>query len=154
MPAADLADSICYLDTTIFVYLFDTVDQQKYRKARSLVDYYLTSGKGRISVQVLTEWRNVMVKKYSAIVDASFRQHFITAMKAWNPISVTVEMVVGADKLTERYNLSPYDSLHIQAALDAGCSYFLSEDMQNGLVIDNRLTILDPFLLKDLPSSA
>jgi predicted nucleic acid-binding protein len=152
MPVADLTNSICYLDTTIFVYLFDTVDQLKYRRARSLVDYYLTSGKGRISVQVLAEWRNVMVKKYSAVVDASFRQHFIAAMKAWNPVSVTMEMVVGADKLTERYNLSPYDSLHIQAALDAGCNYFLSEDMQSGLVIDKRLTIIDPFMLKDFLS--
>ena len=150
MPV-DLTSSICYVDTTIFVYLFDTTDQQKYQKARALTDYYLTNGNGRISVQVLSEWRNVMVKKFSAIVDASFRQRFITAMKAWNPISVTVEMVVNADKLTVRYNLSPYDSLHVQAALDAGCRYFLSEDMQNGLVIDKQLTILDPFSLEKFP---
>ena len=25
----------------------------------------------------------------------------------WNPISVTLEMVVNADKFSERYNLSP-----------------------------------------------
>jgi hypothetical protein len=49
MPA-DIKQSICYLDTTLFVYLFDTVDQERYLMARALFEHYLVSGKGRISV--------------------------------------------------------------------------------------------------------
>ncbi len=43
-------------------------------------------------------------------------------------------------------NLQVFDSKIIAAALVAGCSILYSEDMQNGLVIDNRLTIVNPFL--------
>jgi predicted nucleic acid-binding protein len=147
MPA-DIKQSICYLDTTLFVYLFDTVDQEKYLKARALFEHYLVSGKGRISVQVLSEWRNVMIKKFSASVDGAFRRHFIESMKSWKPIVITADMIAEADKLTERYNLSPFDSLHIQAALESGCRYFLTEDMQNGLVINKKLTIRNPFAVE------
>ena len=30
-------------------------------------------------------------------------------------------------------------------ALDMNCQYFLSEDMQDGLVINDKLTIVNPF---------
>jgi len=33
----------------------------------------------------------------------------------------------------------------LAVALRAGCTTFLSEDMHDGLVIDDRLTISDPF---------
>jgi predicted nucleic acid-binding protein len=150
MPA-DIKQSICYLDTTLFVYLFDTADQEKYRMARALFEHYLVSGKGRISVLVLSEWRNVMVKKFSASVDGAFRRKFIESMKSWKPTTITADMIIEADKLSERYNLSPFDSLHIQAALEGGCHYFLSEDMQNGLVINKKLTIRNPFAVELFP---
>lgn len=143
MPA-DIKQSACYLDTTLFVYLFDTADQEKYRMARALFEHYLVSGNGRISVLVLSEWRNVMLKKFSASVDGAFRRKFIESMKSWRPTTITADMIVEADRLSERYNLSPFDSLHIQAALESGCRYFLSEDMQNGLVINKKLTIRNP----------
>jgi predicted nucleic acid-binding protein len=38
-----------------------------------------------------------------------------------------------------------WDSLIVEAALQSGCSQLLSEDMQNGLMIDS-LTISNPFL--------
>jgi predicted nucleic acid-binding protein len=150
MPA-DIKQSICYLDTTLFVYLFDTVDQEKYLRARALFEHYLVTGKGRISIQVLSEWRNVMIKKFSASVNGVFRRKFIESMKSWKPTAITTDMIVEADKLIERYNLSPFDSLHIQAALESECRYFLTEDMQDGLVINKKLTIRNPFIVDMFP---
>ncbi len=45
----------------------------------------------------------------------------------------------------ERYGLAVYDAMIAAAALLADCDTLLSEDMQDGLVIDGRLRVVDPF---------
>ena len=54
-------------------------------------------------------------------------------------------MYLQALDLVERFNFSFYDALMIAAALLAGSKQVLSEDMQDGLVIEGRMTILNPF---------
>ena len=44
-----------------------------------------------------------------------------------------------------RYGFSHYDSLIIAAALEAGCATLYSEDLQHGQIIDQSLTIINPF---------
>ena len=48
-------------------------------------------------------------------------------------------------RLAERYALSFFDAVMIASALRLGCKTFWSEDMQNSMIVDERLTILDPF---------
>jgi predicted nucleic acid-binding protein len=48
-------------------------------------------------------------------------------------------------EIAQRDRLSFYDALIVAAALEAGCSTLLTEDMQDGRVIDGRLTIQNPF---------
>lgn len=43
------------------------------------------------------------------------------------------------------YVFSYWDSLVISSALESGCSILYSEDMQNGQVINKKLTIKNPF---------
>ena len=47
----------------------------------------------------------------------------------------------------ERYRFSWFDSLIVATALEAGCETLFTEDLQHGQVIENRLTIFNPFLL-------
>ena len=53
--------------------------------------------------------------------------------------------LVHASELRKRYALSFWDSLHVSAALKANSSVLFSEDVQDGLVIERRLTIRNPF---------
>jgi predicted nucleic acid-binding protein len=48
-------------------------------------------------------------------------------------------------RLAERYGFSIYDSMIVAAALSARCELLYSEDMHAGLVIDGRLTVVNPF---------
>ena len=50
-----------------------------------------------------------------------------------------------ARDLAFRYKLGFYDSALLASALLADCDTFFSEDMQNGLVIEDQLTICNPF---------
>ncbi|MBD2518724.1 PIN domain-containing protein [Nostoc sp. FACHB-973] len=50
-----------------------------------------------------------------------------------------------ASNLRSRYNFSFWDSLIIACALAGGASILYSEDMQDGLLVDNQLEIVNPF---------
>jgi predicted nucleic acid-binding protein len=43
------------------------------------------------------------------------------------------------------YSLQFYDALIIATALEHGCHTLITEDMQHGLVVEERLTINNPF---------
>jgi predicted nucleic acid-binding protein len=45
----------------------------------------------------------------------------------------------------EGYNLSIYDAMIAASALHADCDTLWSEDMQHGMVLDDRLRIVNPF---------
>jgi hypothetical protein len=57
------------------------------------------------------------------------------------------EMGIQANEYLARlnYNLSFWDSLIIASALSGGGNTLYSEDMQNGLIISQQLTIINPF---------
>ncbi len=138
--------SICYLDTNIFVYMHDSSNKNKQKLSNGLYKHFLSTGRGRISVQIISEWRNVMMKRYFEIVTKEERRTFIKLCEVWNPLIITPRIVFKADELCDKYNLSAYDSIHVQCALEQNCEYFLSEDMQNGLIINGVLTISNPYL--------
>jgi predicted nucleic acid-binding protein len=48
-------------------------------------------------------------------------------------------------QIAERYQLSIYDAMIAASALAAGCTTLFSEDMQDGLVINRKLKVKNPF---------
>ena len=59
-------------------------------------------------------------------------------------VQVDKAIILRAMKRHQSDTFSFWDSLIAEAALQSGCSQLLSEDMQNGLMIDS-LTINNPF---------
>jgi predicted nucleic acid-binding protein len=55
-------------------------------------------------------------------------------------------MHLKASRLRTQHQFSYWDSLIVAAALEAGCSVLYSEDMQDGQVIDGRLSIRNPLI--------
>ena len=60
-------------------------------------------------------------------------------------IEFNLAILKSASDLRSRYNFSYWDSLIIASALSAGASIVYSEDMQDGLVVADRLEIVNPF---------
>ena len=138
-------EALCYFDTNILVYLFDKADPAKQRLSKDLMLHFHRKRTGRISVQVIAEWRNVMIKKFGQFVDKDVRRRFIKHLGGWKPFAISPTILLKADELCDRYTFSPYDSIHVQCALELGCQYLLSEDMQDGLVVDRALTLCNPY---------
>jgi predicted nucleic acid-binding protein len=60
-----------------------------------------------------------------------------------HPLLISTLLV--ALDIAARYGFSHYDSLIIAATLESDCMTLYSEDLQHGQVIDQRLTIINPF---------
>lgn len=47
--------------------------------------------------------------------------------------------------IAQRHRLSIYDAVIVASALEAGCDALCSEDRHDGLIVDGRLTVVNPF---------
>ena len=128
-----------FIDSNVLLYLTDATSP-KNLKAKEL-----TALKPTISVQVVFECLNVCLKKLKLSKETSV--DFVKFLfKYCKVIGEEKETGIFAIELYTRYSLQPYDAKIIAAALDADCSILYSEDMQNGLVIENKLAIVNPFV--------
>ena len=76
------ASSNVYLDTNIFIYAVDTRDDRKHSIARDLIDSTFQKGICAYSVQVMAEWRNVMIRKFRTQMSAEYRANFLKWLMA------------------------------------------------------------------------
>jgi predicted nucleic acid-binding protein len=67
------------------------------------------------------------------------------SLQDFSTVQIDVPLIFDAIDLSKRFQLSFWDALITQAALVAGCTRLLTEDLQHGLRIGN-LTIENPFL--------
>jgi predicted nucleic acid-binding protein len=127
-----------FFDTNVLLYLASG-DTAKADRAEALV-----IGGGAISVQVLNEIANVARRKMRLSWPET--RTFLTTVRALLTVHpVTVATHDTGLTLAERYALSVYDALIAAAALGADCDTLWSEDLQNGMLIAERLLVVDPF---------
>lgn len=130
--------SRAFVDTHVLLYGFG--EDHRRERARAVVELG-----GVISVQSLNEFVHVARRKLGfawpevALAIDAIRTFFPTI------ISLDGPMHDDARRLAERYRLSIYDAMIVAAALQAQCDLLWSEDMHAGLVLDDRLRIVNPF---------
>jgi len=130
-----------FLDTNILIYCYSSTEPDKRSKAQSvasLPDVF-------ISTQVIKEFINTLRKKFR-LDWPTIQSAVFEVEKNFEVYPNTANSIHHACKLAERYNYSFYDSLIIAAALEIGCFTLFTEDLQDGQVIENVLTIKNPFL--------
>src|SRR5262249_47187570 len=127
-----------FFDTNVLLYLASG-DATKADRAEQLI----REG-GRVSVQVLNEVANVARRKMGLSWPETHA--FLSMMRGLLPVEpITVEIHESGLALAERCGLSIYDAMIAGAALQAGCDKLWSEDMQHGMVFDDRLRVINPF---------
>ena len=127
-----------FIDTNILLYLL-SADADKADRAELIV----RKG-GLISVQVLNEMANVARRKL-AMPWREINELLALIRSVCSVEPLTIETHDRGRRVAERYKLSVYDAMIVAAALIAGCETLHSEDMQDGLLIDNQLRIRNPF---------
>jgi predicted nucleic acid-binding protein len=130
--------SKAFLDTNIVLYVA-SADALKAARAEALIE-----AGGLISVQVLNEIANVARRKMAlAWPEVHTLLDAVHGLLEIAPL--TLETHRAGLALSERYGLSVYDAMIVAAALEGGCETLWSEDMQDGLVVSDRLMIRNPF---------
>lgn len=134
-----------FLDSNVFIYLFDETDEQKRGTAERLVESALQTNSASISFQVVQETLNVVTRKIATPMTAGDAKSFVEEVLAplWR-VSPSSALYHRALDVQARYRYGFYDSLIIAAALEAGCTRLYTEDLQDGQQIES-LTIENPF---------
>jgi len=127
-----------FFDTNVLLYLASGASA-KADRAESV----LREG-GRISVQVLNEIANVARRKMGMSWEET--RAFLALLRGLLSVEpLTIETHETGLRLAERYGLSLYDAMIAASALVSDCDILWSEDMQDGLAIDGRMRIANPF---------
>jgi predicted nucleic acid-binding protein len=127
-----------FLDSNVLVYAF-TADP------RAVAAQALLERGCVISVQGLNEFANVARRKlgmsWVELGDA------LAAIKIVCPtiLPIGIDTHTDALRIAERHGYAIFDALIIASALQAGSDTLWSEDMQDGMIVDGRLRIANPF---------
>lgn len=134
-----------FIDTNVFIYLFDEIDERKRTVAKRLIQQALETHSACISYQVIQETLNVVTRKLPSPMSAENTQHFLEQIliPLWRamPSSALYQKCL---ELQSRYDFSFYDALIVAAALESGCTRLYTEDLQHGQQVDGLL-IENPF---------
>ncbi|MCF8370013.1 MAG: PIN domain-containing protein [Bacteroidales bacterium] len=98
-----------------------------------------------MSTQVLNELVNVLAYKLRVKTKEETREIISDLMETFEVSIITNQMIVKAIEISIKYQYRFFDSLMISCALEKGCKILYSEDMQDNQVIEDTLTIINPF---------
>lgn len=132
-----------FLDTNVLVYLYDADAPEKQRAARRVLEHADDDGLV-ISTQVLQEFYVTVTKKFAKRLTQAEILLALKGLRKLPTVQVDVPMIFEAIEVAQRFKISFWDSLIVQAALSAGCALLLTEDLQHDLRIGS-LTVENPF---------
>ena len=131
----------CFVDSNIWLYAFNRrQDEAKHQIAKTIV---VEPGL-LVSTQVINEVCKNLLQKAS-FSETQLSNVVVAFYKRCQVTPLSKEILLQASALRTRYQLSFWDSLICSAALDSGATILHSEDMHHGLIVENRLTINNPF---------
>lgn len=129
-----------FMDSNILLYAIgDDLHKQP------IAERLLRSPDAIISTQVLNEFCNVVFRK-KLMTDDELLSSIKFFQKYFAIIDLDSHLVIDALTIKNRHQYSYWDSLIIAAALKSNVDILYSEDMHHTHVIDNKLTIINPFL--------
>lgn len=132
-----------FIDTNVLLYaaLPDPQSTEKRYKARAI----LTRDDCTLSMQVLQEFTSQAIRSTRAYAISLNEAEQAVAVWRRFPVAITTLQLYDLGiVLMRRYKLSFWDSMIVAAAKIQSCDTLLSEDMQDGAVIDG-VTIRNPF---------
>jgi predicted nucleic acid-binding protein len=94
-------------------------------------------------MQVINEVCVNMLRKVS-LPEKDIQALIIAFYEKYTVVDIDKATLLKASELRENYSLSYWDSLIVANALNADCAVLYSEDLQDGLQVEQRLTVINP----------
>jgi len=132
------------VDTNILVYAHDLSAQDRHTKAATIVESLWETETGAISTQVLQEFYVTVTRKIKNPLTPAEAREIIRNYLAW-PVQINdPEMTIRASEIEEKNSLSFWDALIVAAALRLHAKKIITEDLNNGQIIEGVL-VENPF---------
>jgi predicted nucleic acid-binding protein len=128
-----------FVDTNILVY---SVANDLHK--RTIADHLLMDNEIVISPQVISEFVAVTLRK-QILAQPKVIDYAKKFMQVFQVTVLTSKTITSALDIMTRYQLAYWDSLILAAALESSCTWLYTEDLQDGQLIENTLTIHNPF---------
>jgi predicted nucleic acid-binding protein len=135
-----------FVDTNVFVYADDASAKIKRVRAREVLSGLVRDRRAVVSTQVMQEYYAAAIRKLGLAPEKARMR--VERLHRLDTVVVRPEIILGAIDLHRLHSLSFWDALVIKAASVAGCGRLLSEDLNEGQVIE-RVRIVNPFTQAD-----
>lgn len=141
---ASAAETTTFIDTNVLVYAYDASDAVRQPLARAVLEQLWAAGTGTLSTQILQEFYSVATRKLTPAMSRTDAREIVELYRAWPVVLIEPVLIVTASQLEEQHQISFWDALVVEAARVAGAERLLTEDMQDGRVIEG-IRIQNPF---------
>lgn len=128
-----------FVDSNIILYLFDTNEPKR------LIAQQIIAAKPLINAQVLVEVGNVCKRKFG-FSKTQATSLWSDLLNDCNCSEINETTIKESIRLIEKYDFQLFDAIIVSGALQASASTLYSEDMQHGTIVENTLTIINPFI--------
>jgi predicted nucleic acid-binding protein len=132
------------VDTNILAYTKDNRVPGKQATAAQWIDALVVRDAIVLSAQSLREYYAVSLRRDASPAAVQDARWEVSRYALFVPAALEADRLQEAWSLQDRFGFGLWNSLLLAAALRAGCSYFLSEDLQARQTID-AITVLNPF---------
>lgn len=133
-----------FVDTNVLVYARDRTDEEKNRQAIAWMAVLWEIGAGRLSWQVLQEYYVTTTRKLDPPRAAADAREDVASLATWQPLGIDLTTIDRAWEIEDRFGLSWWDALIVASAQLGGCTYLLTEDLQEGQDLDG-VRVISPF---------
>jgi len=121
-----------FVDTNILMYAHDASAGTKHDRAKAVIEELWRARSGVVSTQILQELCVSLRHQAARPVDLKTAREIVTDYLSWEVHVNTGESILEALELEERYRISFWDALVIQAAEASGAAVLYSEDLSDG----------------------
>jgi predicted nucleic acid-binding protein len=133
-----------FVDTNVLVYLFDAGRPPKQQRARDVVGELSRSGALVLSSQVLSEFYVTVTRKLAEPLPPDTAMRALADLAVYPCVAVDAALVQRAAARSAADQLSHWDALIVEAAIEAGAATLYSEDLQPGHRYQG-VSVEDPF---------
>ena len=131
-----------FFDSNVIIHAYDHRSGFKQTRAHGLIQSHAYDRSMTVSTQVLVECYANLLRK--GLLDAAHALRVIDGLCAGRVVAADADSVQRGLALSQRYQISSWDGLIVQAALDAGCITLYTEDLQAGQRFGD-LEVVNPF---------
>ncbi|HKY37503.1 MAG TPA: PIN domain-containing protein [Polyangiaceae bacterium] len=131
-----------FIDTNVLTYVFDDSEPEKQARAEELLAR--ETREIFVSTQVLQELYVSLTKGREPITSAEIAERAVREVAAYSIIQIDAALVLSAIELSRAQRLSFWDALIVRAAAEGGCGVLISEDLNDGQIVDG-VQVQNPF---------